>query len=76
MTGVLLLVPPPGRIHLTFEAFNCFGGKIGFRHRFGARPVAAAPAPTPEPEPVIQPAPAPAPVFQPEPAPEPVRGLW
>ncbi len=62
--------------NLTFDAFNSFGGKIGFRYRFGARPVAAAPAPTPEPEPVRQPAPAPAPVFQPEPAPAPIRGLW
>ncbi|WP_159819617.1 outer membrane protein [Cyanobium sp. Copco_Reservoir_LC18] len=62
--------------NLTFDAFNSFGGKIGFRYRFGARPVAAAPAPTPEPEPIMQPAPAPAPVFQPEPAPEPIRGLW
>jgi opacity protein-like surface antigen len=62
--------------NLTFDAFNSWGGKIGFRYRFGARPVAAAPAPTPEPEPVIQPAPAPAPVFQPEPAPAPIRGLW
>lgn len=62
--------------NLTFDAFNSFGGKIGFRYRFGARPVAAAPAPTPEPEPVRQPAPAPAPIFQPEPAPEPIRGLW
>lgn len=60
--------------NLTFDAFNSFGGKIGFRYRFGARPVAAAPAP--EPEPVMQPAPAPAPVFQPEPAPAPIRGLW
>ncbi len=62
--------------NLTFDAFNSFGGKIGFRYRFGARPVAAAPAPTPEPEPIMQPAPAPAPVFQPEPAPAPIRGLW
>lgn len=62
--------------NLTFDAFNSFGGKIGFRYRFGARPVAAAPAPTPEPEPVMQPAPAPAPIFQPEPAPAPIRGLW
>lgn len=62
--------------NLTFDAFNSFGGKIGFRYRFGARPVAAAPAPTPEPEPVMQPAPAPAPSFQPEPAPAPIRGLW
>ncbi len=60
--------------NLTFDAFNSFGGKIGFRYRFGARPVAVAP--TPEPEPVMQPAPAPAPVFQPEPAPAPIRGLW
>ena len=60
--------------NLTFDAFNSFGGKIGFRYRFGARPVAAAPAPAPQP--VIQPAPAPAPVFQPEPAPAPIRGLW
>lgn len=60
--------------NLTFDAFNSFGGKIGFRYRFGARPVAAAP--TPEPEPIMQPAPAPAPVFQPEPAPAPIRGLW
>lgn len=60
--------------NLTFDAFNSFGGKIGFRYRFGARPVAAAPAQ--EPEPVMQPAPAPAPVFQPEPAPAPIRGLW
>ena len=62
--------------NLTFDAFNSFGGKIGFRYRFGARPVAAAPAPTPEPEPVMQPAQAPAPIFQPEPAPAPIRGLW
>lgn len=62
--------------NLTFDSFNSWGGKIGFRYRFGARPVATAPPPTPEPEPVIQPAPAPAPVFQPEPAPEPVRSLW
>lgn len=62
--------------NLTFDAFNSFGGKIGFRYRFGARPVAAAPAPTPEPEPVMQPAPAPAPIYQPEPAPAPIRGLW
>ncbi len=62
--------------NLTFDAFNSFGGKIGFRYRFGARPVAATPAPTPEPEPVMQPAPAPAPIFQPEPAPAPIRGLW
>jgi opacity protein-like surface antigen len=60
--------------NLTFDAFNSFGGKIGFRCRFGARPVAAAPAPAPEP--IIQPAPAPAPIFQPEPAPAPIRGLW
>jgi opacity protein-like surface antigen len=62
--------------NLNVDSFNSFGGKIGFRYRFGARPVAAAPAPTPEPEPVMQPAPAPAPVFQPEPAPAPIRGLW
>lgn len=62
--------------NVSFDAFNSFGGKIGFRYRFGARPVAAAPAPTPEPEPVMQPAPAPAPIFQPEPAPAPIRGLW
>ncbi len=62
--------------NLTFDAFNSFGGKIGFRYRFGARPVAAAPAPTPEPEPIMQPAPAPAPIYQPEPAPAPIRGLW
>ncbi|MCP9798009.1 MULTISPECIES: outer membrane protein [unclassified Cyanobium] len=62
--------------NVSFDAFNSFGGKIGFRYRFGARPVAAAPAPTPEPEPIMQPAPAPAPIFQPEPAPAPIRGLW
>jgi opacity protein-like surface antigen len=62
--------------NVTFDAFNSFGGKIGFRYRFGARPVAAAPIPTPEPEPIMQPAPAPAPIFQPEPAPAPIRGLW
>ena len=60
--------------NLTFDAFNSFGGKIGFRYRFGARPVAAATAPAPEP--IIQPAPAPAPIFQPEPPPAPIRGLW
>jgi opacity protein-like surface antigen len=62
--------------NLNVDSFNSFGGKIGFRYRFGARPVAAAPAPTPDPEPIMQPAPAPAPVFQPEPAPAPIRGLW
>ncbi|MCP9860565.1 porin family protein [Cyanobium sp. Cruz-8D1] len=60
--------------NVTFDAFNSWGGKIGFRYRFGARPVAVAPAPAPEP--VMQPAPAPAPIFQPEPAPAPIRGLW
>ncbi len=60
--------------NLTFDSFNSWGGKIGFRYRFGSRPVAAAPAPAPEP--IIQPAPAPAPVYQPEPAPAPIRGLW
>ena len=60
--------------NLTFDAFNSFGGKIGFRYRFGVRPVAAAPAPAPEP--IIQPAPAPMPMPQPEPAPAPIRGLW
>lgn len=61
--------------NVTFDSFNSWGGKIGFRYRFGARPVAVvAPAPTPEPEPIMQPAPMPMP--QPEPAPAPIRGLW
>ncbi|MCP9833006.1 MULTISPECIES: outer membrane protein [unclassified Cyanobium] len=60
--------------NLTFDSFNSFGGKIGFRYRFGARPVAVVPAPAPEP--ILQPAPAPMPIFQPEPAPAPIRGLW
>ena len=61
---------------LNVNAFNSWGGKIGFRYRFGARPVAVVPAPTPAPEPMPQPAPAPMPIFQPEPAPAPIRGLW
>jgi opacity protein-like surface antigen len=62
--------------NLNVDSFNSWGGKIGFRYRFGARPVAVVPAPTPTPEPVIQPEPAPMPIFQPEPAPAPIRGLW
>ena len=60
--------------NLSFDSFNSWGGKLGFRYRFGSRPTAAAPAPQPEPEPMMEPAPAPMP--QPEPSPEPIRGLW
>jgi opacity protein-like surface antigen len=61
--------------NVSFDSFNSWGGKIGFRYRFGSKETAAVkPAPEPQPEP----APAPAPTFQPEPAPAPapIRGLW
>lgn len=54
-------------------AFNNWGGKLGFRYRFGQRPTVVVEQPAPEP------APAPAPEPMPAPAPEaapPVRGLW
>lgn len=60
--------------NLNFGSFNSWGGKIGFRYRFGSSPTAAAP--TPQPEPMVQPAPAPMPMPQPQPEPAPVRGLW
>jgi len=63
--------------NVNFSSFNNWGGKLGFRYRFGqpAAAVVAQPAPAPAPAPVYeQPAPAPAP--QPTPAPAPVRGLW
>ena len=61
--------------NVSFNSFNNWGGKLGFRYRFGHVPqaVVVQPAPAPAPAPVYQqPAPAPAP----QPAPAPVRGLW
>jgi hypothetical protein len=56
---------------LHFGSFNNWGGKLGFRYRFGQPVVAVVePAPAPAPEPAPQPMPEPAP------APEPIRGLW
>lgn len=52
-------------------SFNNWGGKLGFRYRFGQRPTVVVEQPAPAPAPAPEPAPAPAP----EPAP-PVRGLW
>ncbi|KEF41983.1 MAG: hypothetical protein ER33_08275 [Cyanobium sp. CACIAM 14] len=60
--------------NLRFDSFNSWGGKVGFRYRFGSH--AAAPAPKPEPVPTVEPSPAPIPMPQPEPAPAPIRGLW
>lgn len=60
--------------NVTYGTFNNWGGKLGFRYRFGqpaAPAVVAQPAPAPAPV-YEQPAPAPAP----QPAPAPVRGLW
>lgn len=56
-------------------AFNNWGGKLGFRYRFGQRPtvVVERPAPVPAPVPEPAPAPEPAPSFAPA---APVRGLW
>lgn len=62
-----------GDLHVS--SFNNWGGKLGFRYRFG-RPAAVAveqPAPAPAPQPAPAPAPEPAPFYQPAP---PVRGLW
>ncbi|MEB3200202.1 MAG: hypothetical protein VKK62_06720 [Synechococcaceae cyanobacterium] len=56
---------------VSFGSFNNWGGKLGFRYRFGQRPTVVVEQPAPAPEP----APAPAPEPAPEPAP-PVRGLW
>ena len=61
--------------NVNYGSFNNWGGKLGFRYRFGHVPqaVVVQPAPAPAPAPVYeQPAPAPAP----QPAPAPVRGLW
>lgn len=59
--------------NLDINSFNNWGGKLGFRYRFGQRPtvVVEQPAPAPSPEPA--PAPEPAPSYEPAP---PVRGLW
>ncbi len=59
--------------NLTFDSFNSWGGKVGFRYRFGAK---AAVVEQPAPQPAPEPAPAPMPQPQPEPAPAPIRGLW
>jgi hypothetical protein len=58
---------------LTFGSFQNWGGKLGFRYRFG-QPAVVVVAPAPEPQP--EPAPMPMPEPEPAPAPEPIRGLW
>jgi hypothetical protein len=56
-------------------AFNNWGGKLGFRYRFGQRPTVVVEQPAPAPAPMPEPAPAPEPAPSFEPA-APVRGLW
>jgi hypothetical protein len=58
---------------IRFGSFNNWGGKLGFRYRFG-QPAVVVVAPAPEPQP--EPAPMPMPEPEPAPAPEPIRGLW
>lgn len=59
--------------NVEFGAFNSWGGKLGFRYRFGARPAAVVEQPAPQPTPMPY---TPAPQPQVEPAPAPIRGLW
>jgi hypothetical protein len=62
------------RNNVDINSFNNWGGKLGFRYRFGQRPTVVVEQPAPAPAPAPAPVPAPAP--EPAPAPAPVRGLW
>jgi hypothetical protein len=58
--------------NISWDAYNDFGAKLGFRYRFASPPVVVVEAPAPAPEPMPEPAPMP----MPEPEPAPIRGLW
>jgi opacity protein-like surface antigen len=61
------------RDNISWDAYNDYGAKLGFRYRFASPEVVVVePAPAPEPEPMPEPAPMP----MPEPEPAPIRGLW